>query len=416
MKIETENLKKGIVKRLTLGNEGRNDYQSYFVPIDELYFNDQNGRIATYIEEDGGKAKQFLCEGKKEEYNDIIAGYIKESADDNLDSFKKTKADIKEKGQRIPGVILDDGRIIDGNRRFSCIRELKKETGDRKFGYFECVVLPSPKTKDQEQEIKILELNIQFNDDDKRDYSPIDKLTSFYNDTRNTESPNCIDKSTYCHAAGRKTNEYEKYKLIVETRLDYLEWLGKPKAFSVLKKEKLDGPLEDIASKRKKRSAEEWNKKKRAIYSCRTFNNSGDRTRNIREIRKSALVDGPLYQKRNRIVEDPNYIFELPKALAIKDKKPETPEETTAKKEFLNDKQQTFDSALREGRIEENSKQFLDSPKKTFDDVIKKLGEIQTSVLGDFPDASKKDLLNQISKIQDRLSERKKALEDEDFA
>ena len=119
MKIDTSNFKKGLSKRLTIGREATKEYQSYFIPIDQLFFNDQNGRIATYIEEDGGEARGCLEVGDFDKYNDIIAGYIKASANDNGDSFKKTKEDIKSKGQRIPGVILDDGRIIDGNRRFS---------------------------------------------------------------------------------------------------------------------------------------------------------------------------------------------------------------------------------------------------------------------------------------------------------
>lgn len=55
MKIDTSNLKKGLSKRLTIGREATKEYQSYFIPIDQLFFNDQNGRIATYIKKMAGK-------------------------------------------------------------------------------------------------------------------------------------------------------------------------------------------------------------------------------------------------------------------------------------------------------------------------------------------------------------------------
>lgn len=103
MKIDTSNLKKGLSKRLTIGREATKEYQSYFIPIDQLFFNDQNGRIATYIEEDGGEARGCLEVGDFDKYNDIIAGYIKASANDNGDSFKKPKRILraKDRGFRV---------------------------------------------------------------------------------------------------------------------------------------------------------------------------------------------------------------------------------------------------------------------------------------------------------------------------
>lgn len=413
MKIDTSNLKKGLSKRLTIGREATKEYQSYFIPIDQLFFNDQNGRIATYIEEDGGEARGCLEVGDFDKYNDIIAGYIKASANDNGDSFKKTKEDIKSKGQRIPGVILDDGRIIDGNRRFSCIRELKKETGDPKFEYFECVVLPSPKTKNEAQEIKLLELNIQFNDDEKKEYNRIDFLASFYNDTRNTASPNCIDKITYCRAAGRKPAKYDDNKRVVETRLDYLEWIGKPKAFSYLKKDKLDGPLEDIAGGRKKMSQEEWNEKKNTMYSYRTFNGQGDRTRNIRALMKDAKQDGLSYQSVNQVIENPDFLQNLPNALAIKDKKPTTPEETEERTSYLKKLQDTLNSAFLEGSKEQSAKQYREGPKNILDSVLDKIKNIHPIELRNLPEGSKNEILKQIERIEGKLEARKKACDDD---
>src|SRR5659263_247062 len=62
----------------------------------------------------------------KDSYNNIIHEFITES---NRDAIKKTQTNIKLVGQQESGVVLSDGRIIDGNRRFTCLRNIQKETG-----------------------------------------------------------------------------------------------------------------------------------------------------------------------------------------------------------------------------------------------------------------------------------------------
>lgn len=60
--------------------------------------------------------------------------------------------------QREPGVVLSDGRIIDGNRRYTCLRKLS-EKNDR-FKYFEAVILER-NIENNAKQIKMLELFIQ---------------------------------------------------------------------------------------------------------------------------------------------------------------------------------------------------------------------------------------------------------------
>ena len=59
-----------------------------------------------------------------EKYNDMIQGFITKS---NPDKLKQTEKNIELIGQQKYGVVLTDGRIIDGNRRFSCLRNLSKK-------------------------------------------------------------------------------------------------------------------------------------------------------------------------------------------------------------------------------------------------------------------------------------------------
>lgn len=59
---------------------------------------------------------------------------------DNASALKRTEKSIQEAGQQVYGYVLDDGRIVDGNRRFTALRNIHQATG--KTVYFEAVVLP----------------------------------------------------------------------------------------------------------------------------------------------------------------------------------------------------------------------------------------------------------------------------------
>ena len=54
-------------------------------------------------------------------------------------ALRNTKNNIEKFGQRVAGVVIKNGRIVDGNRRFTCLRELQRDSG--KDYYFEAVVL-----------------------------------------------------------------------------------------------------------------------------------------------------------------------------------------------------------------------------------------------------------------------------------
>ena len=69
------------------------EYDVYKIKLDNLYYNDQNDRIATWISK--YKADNHLESfdlSNIEEYNKIIANFIRES-DEN--AFKKTKITLR---------------------------------------------------------------------------------------------------------------------------------------------------------------------------------------------------------------------------------------------------------------------------------------------------------------------------------
>ena len=112
-------IKTTLTRKLTIDGHTQ-AYHVYKVKLDWLFYNDQNDRIATWISQykaqNGGKAPDI---SDKAAYNDIIEDFIVES---NSDAIKKTQTNIEMVDQREPGVVLADGRIVDGNRRFTCLR------------------------------------------------------------------------------------------------------------------------------------------------------------------------------------------------------------------------------------------------------------------------------------------------------
>lgn len=144
-------------------------YPVYRVRLDKLYYNDQNDRIATWIsryESENGKGALTVLD--TENYNRIIENFICES---NLDAIQKTQKNIAFIGQREPGVTLADGRIVDGNRRFTCLRRIQRDSAEPV--YFETVIMDMDIQEDKKQ-IKLLELGIQHGEEKKVDYDLID--------------------------------------------------------------------------------------------------------------------------------------------------------------------------------------------------------------------------------------------------
>lgn len=147
----------------------------YRIPLKYLYYNDENGRISTQIRREFGTLSPHADE-LDSNYNDKIAAFIEE---DNASALKKTKKSIKEKGQQIYGYVLQDGRIIDGNRRFTALRQLQAEAGTSQ--YFEAVILPfTYDAKADRAQIKRLELAIQMGTEEKLQYDPVDLAVDIY--------------------------------------------------------------------------------------------------------------------------------------------------------------------------------------------------------------------------------------------
>lgn len=129
----------------------------YKIPLEYVYYNDKNGRIATGISQYQDELHP-ANDQEDPQYNNFVAKLIEQ---DNSSALKRTEKSIQESGQQVYGYVLDDGRIVDGNRRYTALRNIRQSTG--RTVYFEAVVLPfSYGNTTERAKIKKLELAIQM--------------------------------------------------------------------------------------------------------------------------------------------------------------------------------------------------------------------------------------------------------------
>lgn len=266
-------------KKLTIDGSTK-AYPVYKIRLDQLHYNDQNDRIATWISRHNAENGDLDVDSPN--YNDIIHEMIKES---NEDAFKKTKNNIRDFEQRESGVVLKDGRIIDGNRRFTCLRELSRE--DPKFNYFDAVILNN--TYDDEygkKTIKSLELTLQHGAEKQVDYDPINKLVGIYRDL--IEEGHAFEVDEYARCINQKDSEVRKSMDIAKLMVEFLEFINAPKQFYIAMNMNINGPLVEMCSVLKKLPDDDVRERfKKHMFTALLYG-SGDMTRDIRRFKKLA--------------------------------------------------------------------------------------------------------------------------------
>jgi hypothetical protein len=207
------------------------------VPLKYLYYNDQNDRISTEIVR---YCTENNCDFPKitEEYNQIFENLIYAS---KPDAIEKTQNSIKKRGQDNPGVTLKDGRVVDGNRRFTCLRRIQKETNQEEF--FETIILDFD-YQDDYKYVKSLELELQMGVDEKVKYNPIDRLFGVYNTIR-------IKKAFTVEEYAALFDDYsvsdvKKDLALADLMCEYLEFQGTPGKYYIAKDMDLEGTLHEI--------------------------------------------------------------------------------------------------------------------------------------------------------------------------
>ena len=231
-------IKTALTRKLTVDGLTK-AYPVYKVKLDWLFYNDQNDRIATWISQ-----YKSQHEGKtpdsadREVYNNIIEEFIVAS---NPDAIRKTQMNIELVEQREPGVVLADGRIIDGNRRFTCLRRLAQK--NERYGYFETVILDRS-IENNAKQIKMLELSIQHGEESKVDYNAIDRLVGIYDDVVET---GLLTEEEYSRSTNEPLSDVRRRIEVAKLMVEFLEFINAPKQFYIARDLQLAFPLEELS-------------------------------------------------------------------------------------------------------------------------------------------------------------------------
>ncbi|MGJ9457421.1 ParB/RepB/Spo0J family partition protein [Oceanobacillus sp. CF4.6] len=375
-------------RKLTIKGKTEN-YKVYQIPLEFLFYNDQNGRIATYISKYLDE-KGPLNMDDKEKYNSIVHEFIVES---NSKAFNNTKKNIKAFGQRLPGVVLQNGRIIDGNRRFTCLRELHEEEG--KDYYFEAVILDTEKGITP-RDIKSLELNLQHGEERPVDYNPIDNLVDVYRDIVETGT---FTVKEYAHNTNRRDKEVEKLRDKAILMVEFLEFINAKGKYYIARDLNLDGPLQEVMVILKRNSEDQQEDVKNALFASLLTSNKGDLTRRIREIGREIINTK---NAEDFLDEYEDVIEEVYDTLQEEDVVDISTinKKISAKEELKKESNQIIEKKIEANRIDAARNKPVDLLERSF----QALDTIDTSAVSRMGDNNKEDFKELLEKIQSTVT------------
>lgn len=280
-----------LTKRLTIGGKTK-DCPVYKFPLEYLYYNDQNGRINTVYHQYISNHGKLTPEIGDSKYNEIFEKFIFES---KKQALKDTQISISERGQQEPGVILSDGRVIDGNRRFTALRRIQKEKNISQF--FEAVILSFDiKNKIDEKKIKELELDLQLARQERVSYDPIDRIFDVYNtiEVQKLMTPEEYKKASGAGNTKGINRDIRLAKLIIKFLAIIAPNQNPIDKFYLARELKLDGPIEEIEGtinklKENKETITQNVLTTLAVQIAKSDAGDSDITRKIRNIKKNIL-------------------------------------------------------------------------------------------------------------------------------
>lgn len=365
-------------------------YPVYSIKLDYLRYNVQNDRIASWI-------SRYKAEHGEDAFNeldvaacnDIIEGFI---VDSNKDAIDKTQRSIALRSQERPGVVLADGLIVDGNRRFTCLRRLA--ANNPSFGWFEAAILPESLGNDSKK-IKMLELSIQHGEEEKVGYDPVDRLVGIYNDII---SSNLLSKEEYAQCIGVEPKELEKEIIKARYMSEFLEFANAKDQFHLARELKVAGVINDLQGVLKKcKSDEQEEDVKNIVFANMIAEPQGDIVRFVRKMKP--ILEGP---DADRFIERENELaFEV--AERLKNKEVVT---STDIAEIRDDVQlaTAFREVMESAENTTKMNKALKSPSLSIIRAIKDLDQVEESTFGLLPADEIANIAAEVAKLETRVS------------
>ena len=372
-------------KKLTIDGVTK-AYPVYRVRLDQLFYNDQNDRIATWISqyksEHGAEAFNELS---REAYNAIIEQFIIQSNEAAID---KTQMNIALVHQREPGVILTNGRVIDGNRRFTCLRRLS--VTDAEFNWFETVILDTSIETDKKQ-IKMLELAIQHGEEKKVDYSPIDRLVGVYQDVVETE---LLTVEEYAYSTNETVYEVKKRIESAMLLVEFLDYIHMPKQWHIARDYQVVSVISDLQPLLRKCVTQEMQQKvKNAVFANIMMRTIGDSRKYIRNL--SSMMDSGFF---TAYIKDQERIGEVLRE-DLNEAAPENKKDmdffVATHEEAAENLQMSLDRSLLKAKKHETRNR----PSQIVSKSITLLKDVDTNIFEKLTDSEKEKLRGQLDRL-----------------
>ena len=372
------------------------NYPVYRVRLENLFFNDRNDRIATWISQyKSEKGEDSLQDTSCEEYNDIIQSFIEKS---NPERLKQTQENIRLLNQQKYGVVLNDGRIIDGNRRFCCLRNLSKDSDS--YNYFETVILDKDYEHNAKQ-IKMLELQIQIGSEERVDYDPIDRLVGLYRDIRENE---LLSVEEYARSTNQKKGAVLKELEVAELIVEFLDAIKAPKQYYLARELQLDGPIRELHGALK--SIDDEDKKQEFKYIAFTnllMKPDDDMTRfirNMKGIAKSVYID-EFIEKEEETAEE--ILDNLPEDGKVNSEIISNIRKNEEKKEELKRAMTVVDGKVR-------VKETRDKPNQMLKNAIDAIASIDLGIISRLKEEQIEDMKANVESIEELLEKLKETI------
>ena len=237
------------LKTIVLQNKSQ-EFEVFKIPMDILVYNPTNGRMfmeAKRFENEEHTNLVILKEQDPIKYNNEVENLIWST---NEERNLATKRDIEKYTQIEPGVVLDDGTVIDGNRRFTCLRRLHREhPEDERFNYFLAAIIKVDGKQITRQLLKEYELRVQFGADEKVGYNVINKNMSIYW-LIEKEKDSGFDYTSIAELLGNGTTTGDVSKICKTCQLvdEFLEYIDKPGEYQIAEDMKIYWPLEPLVT------------------------------------------------------------------------------------------------------------------------------------------------------------------------
>ena len=268
--------------------------------------------------------------------------------------------------------------MLDGNRRFTSLRQLSREGAGAEFNYLEAVILDGKKYN--EKDIKRLELNLQHAIEARVDYNPIDRLVDIYRDL--IEDDGVFTPEEYSRETQISLSKIKEDIEISKLMIDYLDFIKRPLRFHIARDQKIDGPIREIHKILKSNRIDVESKDDiQEFLFLNIMSLSGDISRKIRDLRP-VIEDKQLGTELLEEIDETEILDDAVKSFSensnnetvsldikIQSKVSELTEGMVERKKIQNAKNQPFEilnksfKILREidldslNRLEKNSKQ-----------------------------------------------------------